>query len=133
VQAVYLLYDRPRPEEVLQAETLLATPERTWAHIASFPSGHLVVTTAIAVAGMSIVPQLRGLLWLYVGAIALTRITFGAHFPLDVVAGVIFGYEAGRFSAALVRSLGWVPDPLARVLPGRLMPAPRAARQRAAA
>jgi undecaprenyl-diphosphatase len=116
VQLVYLLYDRARPEEVLGAQALLLE-DRTWAHIASFPSGHLVVTTAIAVAGMSAVPALRGPLWLYVGAIALTRVTFGAHFPLDVVVGLVFGYEVGRFSAALAHGIGLLPhapaDPLA--------------------
>ena len=106
VQAVYLLYDRPRPEEILGSEALLATPERTWAHIASFPSGHLVVTTAIAVAGMTLVPQLRGPFWIYVGLIALTRITFGAHFPLDVIVGAVFGYYVGLFSAWLPHAIG---------------------------
>jgi membrane-associated phospholipid phosphatase/MFS family permease len=106
VQGVYLLYDRPRPEEILGSQALLATPERTWAHIASFPSGHLVVTTAIAVAGMTLVPALRAPFWLYVGLIGLTRITFGAHFPLDVVVGAVFGYYVGLFSAWLPSAIG---------------------------
>jgi membrane-associated phospholipid phosphatase len=106
VQAVYLLYDRPRPEEVLGSQALLVTPERTWAHIASFPSGHLVVTTAIGVAGMALVPALRAPIWAYIGLIALTRITFGAHFPLDVAVGAVFGYEVGMFSAWLPHALG---------------------------
>ena len=106
VQAVYLLYDRPRPEEAAGLEVLLVTPERTWAHIASFPSGHMVVTTAIAVAGMTLVPALRGPFWAYVALIALTRITFGAHFPLDVFAGAAFGYYVGLFSAWLPHAVG---------------------------
>lgn len=116
VQLVYLLYDRPRPEEVLGSQALLVEG-RSWAHIASFPSGHLVVTTAIAVAGMSGVPSLRGALWLYVGAIALTRVTFGAHFPLDVVVGLAFGYEIGRFSAAWAHTMGLLPHRPADPLP----------------
>jgi membrane-associated phospholipid phosphatase len=87
-------------------EVLMVTPERTWAHIASFPSGHMVVTTAIAVAGMTLVPALRGPMWIYVGLIALTRITFGAHFPLDVVVGGVFGYWVGLFSAWLPHAIG---------------------------
>lgn len=106
VQAVYLLYERPRPEEVGGLEVLMVTPERTWAHIASFPSGHMVVTTAIAVAGMTLVPALRAPMWLYIGLIALTRITFGAHFPLDVVVGGVFGYWVGLFSAWLPSAIG---------------------------
>jgi membrane-associated phospholipid phosphatase len=117
VQTVYLLYDRPRPEETLPDGDVLLVAERSWGHIASFPSGHLVVTTAIAVAAMSAVPALRGALWTYVGLIALTRITFGAHFPLDVFAGLVFGAVVGRFCAAFAHEVGLLARPAA------LMPA----------
>lgn len=122
VQAVYLLYDRPRPEEIHGAQALLVTPERTWAHIASFPSGHMVVTTAIAVAGMTLVPALRGAFWTYIGLIALTRITFGAHFPLDVAVGAVFGYEVGLFSAWLPRAIGMRSPEPAPALPRLRVP-----------
>ena len=117
VQIVYLLYNRPRPEETLSDGDVLLVAERSWGHIASFPSGHLVVTTAIAVAAMSAVPALRGPLWGYVGLIALTRITFGAHFPLDVFAGLVFGAVVGRFCAAFAHEVGLLARPAA------LMPA----------
>ncbi len=129
VQAVYLVHDRARPEEVLGGQALL-TNGRHWSHIASFPSGHLTVTTAIAVAAMSTVPALRAPMWIYVAAIAITRITFGAHFPLDVVVGVVFGYEVGRFSAAFVHATGLLRGSLADASPlagsrfGRLRPRP---------
>jgi membrane-associated phospholipid phosphatase/MFS family permease len=101
VQLVYMLFVRDRPEEVLGAKALLVEGGH-WAHIASFPSGHMVVTTAIVVAGMAAVPWLRVPFWLYCGVIGLTRITFGAHFPLDVVAGMAFGYPVGLFAWELV-------------------------------
>ncbi len=129
VQAVYLVHDRARPEEVLGGQALL-TNGRHWSHIASFPSGHLTVTTAIAVAAMSTVPALRAPMWIYVAAIAITRITFGAHFPLDVAVGVVFGYEVGRFSAAFVQATGLLRGSLADASPlagsrfGRLRPRP---------
>jgi membrane-associated phospholipid phosphatase len=53
----------------------------------------------------------------YVGAIAVTRVAFGAHFPLDVAAGLVFGYEIGRFSAALAHSVGLLREPPASPLP----------------
>jgi len=127
VQTTYLLYDRPRPEEVLGAQALL-TNGRHWSHIASFPSGHLVVTTAISVAAISAVPALRAPIWMYIAAIALTRVTFGAHFPLDVAVGALFGYEVGRFSAALAHASGLLrhelasASPVPRKLPARLWP-----------
>ena len=112
VQTAYVLYDRPRPEEVPAAQALL-TNGREWSHIASFPSGHMVVTTAIAVAAMSTVPALRAPMWIYVALIAITRVTFGAHFPLDVIVGLVFGFAVGRFSAAFVQSAGLLRRPLA--------------------
>lgn len=110
LQSVYLLYDRPRPEEVLIGEVALVDG-RSWSHIASFPSGHVTVTMAIAAAGAALVPALRPLLWAYVGVIALTRITFGAHFPLDVAAGLPFGYVTGAFAVAVARQTGLLRQP----------------------
>jgi membrane-associated phospholipid phosphatase len=104
VQLVYMLYVRDRPEEALGAQALLVDGGH-WSHIASFPSGHMVVTTAIVVAGMAAVPWLRGPFWLYCGVIGLTRVTFGAHFPLDVLAGMAFGYPAGLFAWELVKQM----------------------------
>ena len=116
VQLFYEVYDRPRPEELLEG-LFLTSHGRSWAHIESFPSGHLVITTAVAAAGASMVPALRGALVLYLGVVALTRVTFGAHFPLDVVVGAVFGYEVGRFSVALAHAAGAL-----RVGPARLLP-----------
>jgi membrane-associated phospholipid phosphatase len=116
VQSVYLVYDRPRPEEVLSAQFSLVEG-RHWSHIASFPSGHLVVTTAIAVAAMSLVPALRAPLWIYVGLIAFTRIAFGAHFPMDVIVGLVFGYVVGRFSAELPYAMGALRGKPASAIP----------------
>jgi membrane-associated phospholipid phosphatase/predicted MFS family arabinose efflux permease len=110
VQLVYMLYVRDRPEEVLGGQALLVEGGH-WAHIASFPSGHMVVTTAIVVAAITAVPWLRVPLWIYCGLIALTRVTFGAHFPLDVVAGVAFGYPLGLFAWQLVRRFGLAGPP----------------------
>ena len=109
MEAVQVVIDRPRPSEVLPGEALL-TPGHDWAAIPSFPSGHLVVTTAIAATAASILPALRGPLWIWVGVIAFTRVLFGADFPLDVAVGLIFGYEAGRFSAALAHAVGVLPE-----------------------
>ena len=50
---------------------------------------------------------------MYVALVALTRVMFGAHFPLDVLVGAVVGYELGVFAAHLLAS-------------GRLLPAPRA-------
>ena len=106
VQLVYMLYVRDRPEEVLGAQALLVEGGH-WSHIASFPSGHMVVTTAIVVAGICAVPWLRLPFLVYCGLIGLTRITFGAHVPLDVLAGFAFGVPVGVFAWQLVARLGF--------------------------
>jgi membrane-associated phospholipid phosphatase/MFS family permease len=113
LEVVKLFIERARPEEVLGAQIELSHG-RSWAHLASFPSGHLIVTSAMAAAAASAVPALRRPLLVYVALVALTRVMFGAHFPLDVLVGAIVGYELGVFAAHLMAS-------------GRLLPAPRAA------
>jgi membrane-associated phospholipid phosphatase/predicted MFS family arabinose efflux permease len=88
LEVVYSVYDRPRPEEVVSDATLNG---HSWAHLNSFPSGHMAITAALAVAVALAFPRLRYGLWAYVAAVALTRVFFGAHFPLDVLAGTALG------------------------------------------
>ena len=58
IEVVKLFVDRARPEEVLGAQAQLSHG-RNWAHLASFPSGHLIVTAAMATAAATAVPRLR--------------------------------------------------------------------------
>ena len=125
-----ILFDRPRPEEAIGAAANLIDG-RAWEHIPSYPSGHLMVTAAMVAALSLIAPRLKWPLFGYLIAIAITRITFGAHFPLDVIVGGIVGWEVGMFSVALMRAGGLLPgrapvlaaEPEPAVLPE---PAPRA-------
>jgi membrane-associated phospholipid phosphatase len=88
LEAVYAVYDRPRPEEVVADVSLNG---HSWAHLNSFPSGHMAITAALAVAVALRFPRLRHALWAYVAAVAFTRVFFGAHFPFDVIAGTALG------------------------------------------
>jgi membrane-associated phospholipid phosphatase len=114
LEVLKLFVERARPEEVLGTQVLLSH-DRHWSHLASFPSGHLIVTTAMAAAAASAVPLLRRPLAAYVALVAFTRVLFGAHFPLDVIVGAALGYELGLFSASLLAN-------------ARLLPASRQAR-----
>ncbi len=110
IEVVKLFVERARPEEVLGAQTLLSH-DRSWGHLASFPSGHVIVTAAMATAAAAAVPVLRRPLVAYVVVVGFTRVLFGAHFPLDVLVGAVLGYEFGLFAARLMASARLLPDP----------------------
>ena len=49
LEALYALNDRPRPEEAIGAAAV-SLNGHSWAHLHSFPSGHMAITAALAVA-----------------------------------------------------------------------------------
>jgi undecaprenyl-diphosphatase len=61
------------------------------ASLASFPSGHTVTVFATATALGYFVPRLRVPLYLVATLVAISRLAIGAHYPSDVLAGVVFG------------------------------------------
>jgi membrane-associated phospholipid phosphatase len=79
------------------------------AHGLSFPSGHVILTTALAVI---VTPHLRGRWrrapWIVVAGVGAARIYVGAHNPLDVPAGVSLGLMIG----VLVHIATFQPAPL---------------------
>jgi membrane-associated phospholipid phosphatase len=100
LEAVYAVYDRPRPEEVVDGAVLNG---HTWAHLNSFPSGHMAITAALSVAVALAFPRLRYAAWAYIAVVAFTRVLFGAHFPADVVAGTALGTASALLVAYAVR------------------------------
>jgi MFS family permease len=99
LNALYAVFDRPRPSEVFERAEIALAYGRDWAAIESFPSGHMAVVTALAATAWFAIPKLRGILVAYIALNAVTRVSFGAHFPADVLAGVALGYGsalAGR-------------------------------------
>ena len=98
LEAIYSVYDRPRPEEGIEAGEI-SLHGHSWAHLNSFPSGHMAITAALAIAAALAFPRLRTALWIYVAAVAFTRVLFGAHFPMDVLAGTALGTASAVFVA----------------------------------
>ena len=98
LNVVNRVYDRARPEEVLDPSQINAGSH--WAYLPSYPSGHMAVTAALATAVALAFPRLRHALWAYVAAVAVTRVLFGAHFPLDVLMGTFAGYASAQLVAA---------------------------------
>jgi undecaprenyl-diphosphatase len=80
------LVGRSRPN----VPTLVPEP-----HSHSFPSGHASSSFACAVVLASFAPRLRVWLYLLAAVIALSRLYVGVHYPLDVVAGAVWGVVVG--------------------------------------
>jgi len=95
VRTCWALWERPRPEEVLG---VAPAEGHSWAPYPSFPSGHMAVTTALALSTAMLVPKLRYLLWAYAAIIAFTRLSYGAHFPSDVLLGFVMGALAAAIT-----------------------------------
>ena len=98
VRSSWALWERPRPEEVLG---IPPANGHKFDGLSSFPSGHMAVTSALVAAGAALVPFLRYPLWAYALLIAVTRVSYGAHFPSDVVAGVVVGCVAAHATLAV--------------------------------
>jgi membrane-associated phospholipid phosphatase len=122
LEAVYAVYDRPRPEEALG---VTLHEGHSWAHLNSFPSGHMAITAALAVSTALLFRRLRYPLFAYVALVAFTRVMFGAHFPGDVLAGTALGV-----GSALVVALAVERRQELRSLLGSLRTAPAGARLR---
>ena len=99
LDVVHFVYDRPRPEEAF-APGEISLNGHHWGQLNSFPSGHMALTAGLAVGIALAFPRLRALMWSYVAAVAFTRVMFGAHFPLDVVAGTAMGAGSALLAAA---------------------------------
>jgi membrane-associated phospholipid phosphatase len=64
---------------------------------ASFPSGHAVVSAALAFAVSALWPQARAAMIVYAVLIAGSRLVLLAHHPSDVVAGALIGVVGAMF------------------------------------
>lgn len=94
------LFSFPRPPLALgsHAVVVLGAP----ALHGSFPSGHATFAVLLAASfspGSS--RLMRAVLWLFAALVCISRIAVGAHFPADVLGGVLIGL-AGAIVARLV-------------------------------
>lgn len=85
------LFGRARPD----VPTLVARP-----HSHSFPSGHAATSFACATVLGALEPRLRVPAYVLAALIAFSRLYVGVHYPLDVLAGAVWGIAVG---AAVLR------------------------------
>lgn len=92
-QLLKRLIGRPRPR--LWAEGITHFGPTLADGLDSFPSGHTATTVAAALVLSWHYPGLGALFMAWAAFVAAARLIGGAHFPLDVLAGVILGLAAG--------------------------------------
>lgn len=105
-QPVAAIVAEPRPYAVHPAALVLVDRTSDW----SFPSDHSVMAGAAAVGLLLVSRRLGAVAATAALLMAVTRVYVGAHFPLDVVAGLCLG--------GLVAGFGWllVRRPLTRIV-----------------
>jgi membrane-associated phospholipid phosphatase len=100
-QPIAAAVDEPRPYTTLHTILVLAAPSTD----PSFPSDHATMAGAVA-AGLLLVNRRLGLLATAAAALmAFARVYVAAHYPVDVLAGLVLGAAVTLVGFALVRPL----------------------------
>jgi len=98
---IYLLlknsFKRCRPEQYFQRFTAAIKPSDQF----SFPSGHTAAAVLFALLLSEHYAALTPLLVAWAGAIAISRVMLGVHFPGDILAGSVLGAGCALLASSL--------------------------------
>lgn len=100
-QALKRVCRRPRPDCRISGFAALAENPDAF----SFPSGHTCVAFAVAAAFAGEGSGLAALTLALAAGIALSRVYLGAHYPMDVAAGVLVGSLSGWAACTLASQI----------------------------
>src|SRR5882724_7877872 len=101
-KTIKVISQRPRPCQLEpHCWSKVLPPDRF-----SFPSGHTMTASSIALVLTYFYPSLEFALIFLAISIALSRIVLGMHFLSDVLAGIILGLALGCCSLTTFASLG---------------------------
>jgi undecaprenyl-diphosphatase len=93
VQLVKRTVGRPRPSRGVGSAILVAEPDRF-----SFPSGHATAAMSVAFVYASAFPSLALPLVALAGAVGMSRVFLGVHYPGDVLIGQVIAVVTGFFA-----------------------------------
>ncbi len=79
----------------------------------SFPSGHTTTTFALAAVLIGGLRSATATFWILLAAllVGFSRIAVGAHWPLDVLGGLLCGWASGLFGLYWAQRLDWAARP----------------------
>ena len=93
VQLVKRTVGRPRPSRSVGCAVLVAEPDRF-----SFPSGHATAAMSVAFVYANAYPSLALPLVALAGAVGMSRVFLGVHYPGDVLIGQLLAFVTGLFA-----------------------------------
>ena len=93
VQLIKRTVGRPRPSRGIAGAALVVEPDRF-----SFPSGHAAAAMSVAFIYSSAYPSLAVPLIVFAGAVGISRVFLGVHYPGDVLIGQLIAVATGVFA-----------------------------------